>query len=107
MVGTPYSSVARLIGVAAEHWDAIDGEAASRGVDLFELPPDRFLNAIYWWAVQRVKEPEDFKRRLEQHFPLPMEWAVGAPVTEQDLNADGESFVAFAAAFGVPLPKSG
>ena len=54
-----------------------------------------------------MKEPEDFKRRLEQHFPLPMEWAVGAPVTEQDLNADGESFVAFAAAFGVPLPKSG
>jgi hypothetical protein len=57
--------------------------------------------------VQRVKEPEDFERRLQQHFPLPMEWIIGAPVTEDDLAADGESFVAFAAALGVPVPKSG
>jgi len=37
-----------------------------------------------------------------------MEWAVaGSVVTDQDLSADGASFIAFAAAFGVPVPKSG
>lgn len=52
-----------------------------------------------------MKEPQDFERRLTEHFPLPMEWIIGAPVTEADLAADGESFLAFAAAFGVKPPQ--
>ena len=107
MVGPPYQTAARLVGIAAEHWDAIDGEAASRGVDYFQLGFDRLLNAIYWWAVQRVKEPERFERSLSEHFPLPMEWILaGSAVTVADLDADADSFLAFASAFGIKPPTA-
>jgi hypothetical protein len=53
-----------------------------------------------------VKDADKFERGLTEHFPLPMEWIIGAPVTEQDLDADGESFLAFASVFGVAPPKA-
>jgi hypothetical protein len=118
VVRPPYQGCAHLVGVAAQHWAAIDGEAASRGVDLFALGFDRLLNAVYWWAVQRVKEPDKFERTLDEHFPLPMEWILGGgparagglakdgTVTEAELEADAASFMAFASAFGVAPPKA-
>lgn len=106
MVLPPYQVAARLVGIASDHWEAIDGEAAHSGVDFFQLPFDRFLNAIYWWAVQRVKDTDKFARDLDQPFPLPMSaWTSETTVTEADLTADGESFMAFAAAFGVRPPR--
>jgi len=61
--------------------------------------------------VQRVKDVDRFKYDLESPFPLPMEGfvAVGAVVTEHDLEADAKSFMAFASAFGVapPSPSAG
>jgi hypothetical protein len=56
--------------------------------------------------VQRVKDVDQFTHKLNEHFPLPMEWMVGAPVTEADIDADGESFIAFAAMFGVAPPRA-
>jgi hypothetical protein len=52
-----------------------------------------------------VKDSTEFTRRLGEHFPLPMEWIIGAPVTEVDLEADAAAFLAFAGAFGVKPPK--
>lgn len=97
MVRAPYGAVVRLFAYAERYWAAIDGEAASRGADYLALPVDRFLNAIYWWAVQRMKDVEAFDREL--YKPL------GGVVTDDDLAEDESSFVAFASAFGVKSPS--
>lgn len=108
MVRPPYGNAAHLVGIAAQHWQAIDGEAASRGADFLQLPFDRFLNVIFWWSVQRVKDVEHFQYDLEKPFPLPMEAfvAAGSLVTEAELDADAASFMAFAGAFGVAPPAA-
>jgi hypothetical protein len=97
VVRPPYHPTQRLFGIAEEHWQTIDGEAASNGVDYFQLPVDRFLNAIWWWAINRVRDQERFEHQLNA---IP----VGATVTEEDIKAEGESFMAFAAVMGVKPP---
>lgn len=99
MVRPPYHAVLTLFAYAERYWAAIDGEAASRGADYFDLPPDRFFNAIQWWVMQRVKDTDAFQRELER---VP----AGAEVTEDDLQEDAESFMAFAAAMGVKPPEA-
>lgn len=54
--------------------------------------------------MQRVKDVERFLRDLEK--PLPGVVAAGAEVTERELEADAQSFMAFASAFGVKPPKA-
>ena len=102
MGGAPYWAAYRLVSIAAEHWGGIDGQAAERGVNYFDLEFDRFLNAIYWWSIQRVKDQESFIRDLDLT-------PVGAVVTEEDLQADADGFMAFAAMVGVKpaLPTGG
>ena len=51
--------------------------------------------------MQRVKDPERFLAELER--PLD---GIGPRVTDQDLERDGESFIAFAAAMGIKPPSS-
>jgi hypothetical protein len=96
----PYQACFRLAIIASQHWSAIDGEAASRGVDYWQLGFDRWLNAIEWWVVQRVKDPEEFRAELDR--PLP-----GQAVSAADLDRDADSFMAFAAAFGATPPQGG
>jgi len=97
----PYWAAARLVSIAADNWSGIDGQAAERGVNYFDLEFDRFLNAIYWWSIQRVKDQEGFIRDLDR---VP----VGAVVTAEDLQADADGFMAFAAMVGVkPVVASG
>lgn len=94
MVGAPYWVVARLCFIAERHWAAIDGEAASRGVDYLTLPVDRFCNTIYWWVAQRVKDFDSFKYDLERP-------PSGVAATAEELDAEAADFMAFASAFGV------
>lgn len=42
----------KLLATIEEHWVTVDGEAALRGIDLMELPFDRFLNAVYHFATR-------------------------------------------------------
>ena len=102
MVRPPYTAVLRLIAYAERYWPSIDGEAASQGgTDYFDLPFDRFLNAIQWWVSQRVKDPERFIADLDR----PLDGTVrSSVVTERDIEEDGASFMAFASAFGVKPP---
>lgn len=95
MVGAPYYTCRRLVAIAADHWQAIDGEASCNGVDLWALPPQSWFNTIWYWAIQRVKDPDRFNFELER--PPPGHTQV---VTEGDLEQDGASFMAFAAAMG-------
>jgi hypothetical protein len=103
--GPPYYSAIRLADIAEAHWDIIDGEASSRGVCLFSLNIQQFLNAIYYWAIQRVKDPQRWKMDLETP-PRPPKPAKGAGVvvTAQELNEAEQSMLSFAAAMGI-APK--
>lgn len=103
MVRPPYQAALRLFSYAERYWPAIDGEAASRGADYLTLPLDRFCNAVQWWVTQRVKDVERFLADLER--PLPGT-PVGSEVTEQDLERDAESFMAFASAMGIKPPSA-
>ena len=94
MVCPPYEVVVRILGIAQEHWEAIDGEAASKGCDYLTLPIDRFCNVIMWWAMQRVKDVDEFKRKMYE--PLP-----GQARSEEAVAQDMQSFDAFASMFGV------
>ena len=49
-----------------EHWTAIDGQAAQEGggFDPLSLPVDRFCNYVETWAWARVKDVDEFKRKL-------------------------------------------
>lgn len=62
-----YGAVVRLFAVAAQHWHAIDGPCAGRGVDLLDLPLTRFLNYILSW-VQEHTSTEDWKQVEEELF---------------------------------------
>ncbi len=95
MVHPPYEVVLRLLGIAQDNWGALDGQAASQGQDFLTLPIDRFCNLIHWWALQHVKDPEDFERRLNK--PAPGRQRSNPEAIARDM----EDFTAFAAAFGV------
>jgi hypothetical protein len=103
VVRPPYLSVYRLASVAAQHWGAIDGEASSRGVNLLALSFDSFVNAIYWWAINHVRDVDQFLYELERN-----DTGERGRVTEADLDADAAAFMAFAGALGVapriPVP---
>ena len=101
MDGSPYYTAIRLFRIAADHWDAIDGEASFSGGDLFALDPCGFCSAIYWWAIHHVKNVERFQMELDK--PPPVVPGMAQHVTADDLEQDANAFAAFAAAIGKPL----
>lgn len=56
----------RLIAIASHNWRSFDGWCASRNVDPLELPLDRFLNTVYYWATRNGDEDsiKKFDRKL-------------------------------------------
>lgn len=95
MVRPPYEVTLRLLYVAAERWVEIDGEAASNGSDLLDLPLDRFLNAIYYWAIQRVDADDRAQFDMQLYEPLP-----GREPSPETVKMEMDSFATFASAFG-------
>ena len=69
------------------------------------LPVDRFLNAIYMWAMHRLHDENDRDKWLaELYAPLP---GREAEQTEQAHVAEMDAFAAFAGAFGVDRGPNG
>lgn len=65
------------------------------------LRVDRFLNAVYVWCIQRI-EPDDLdKWQWQLNEPIP------GRLTAATVEAERESFDAFAGAFGVKAPATG
>jgi len=56
-------------------------------------------------VAQRMKDPERFLDELTRPLAGAPSGTTGA-VTDDDLAGDAQSFMSFAAAFGVPLPKA-
>jgi hypothetical protein len=95
MVRPPYEVTLRLLYIAAERWVEIDGEAASHGADLLSLPLDRFLNAVYYWAIQRVDHDDRTQFDMQLYEPLP-----GREPSPETVKMEMDSFAEFASAFG-------
>ncbi len=93
MVGPPYQVCLRLYGIAAARWQEIDGTCAQAGgFDPLSLPIDRFCNMIYAWAVERVKDREEFDQMLTA--PLPGSKVKKPDPTSAELQDEGASFMA-------------
>lgn len=58
---------------------------------------------MWWWSSQRVRDVAAFDAELNQ--PLYGELA-GHVVTDRELEEDAQSFMAFAKAVGVPVPRA-
>lgn len=58
----------RLVRIATDHWQDIDGWAVAHGMPpLPSLPLGRFVNFIWWWATrsfQEESEREKFRAAL-------------------------------------------
>lgn len=46
----------RLLHLASENWPTLEGWATSRNTDLMDLPIDRLLNLIYFWATRNAQD---------------------------------------------------
>lgn len=57
----------RLVRLIRKEWVSFDGSSPS---DPLELPADRFLNKIYWWAIRHAQEQEDLDR-FDRHLWIP------------------------------------
>jgi hypothetical protein len=88
----PYSACVRLIGYAGNYWAHFDGGYAARGLDPFDLPFNRFLNAIYYFIVGELTRAgqtlDAAVKALDEQLavPLPgMEIEVTDDVIEQEM----------------------
>jgi hypothetical protein len=66
MVEFSYWAIVGLIYIADEYWNEIDGACARVGVDPLALPFDRFLRAVYSWAVEHTVDSENGKEALDE-----------------------------------------
>lgn len=57
----------RLLHLASENWPTLEGWATSRNTDLMDLPIDRLLNLVYFWATRNAPDEQTlakFDRKL-------------------------------------------
>lgn len=90
----------RLVALASHYWASMDGLLASQSVDPLDLPPDRFLSVVYWWALRNADDQREiakFDRRLWRP-PPGIAPAAGSPWSPE---AENEAFGAFAASVGM------
>lgn len=86
----------RLCDLASHRWPEIDAAYHASPVPLLRMPPHRFLNMVYSWAIERVPadDLEDWKAELKDLLP----WQdITSEVAE---NLESESFLAMAAKGG-------
>lgn len=91
----------RLVHVAIAGWAYLDGPAARQGVDLLELPFDRFCSAVYSWRVENAekKDREEFDRWLSAPPPAIL-LASDEDPEDWQLEEEASSFLAVAGALG-------
>src|SRR3546814_7458014 len=63
----PYYVTFRLLHLASENWPTLEGWATSRNTDLMELPIDRLLNLVYFWATRNAQDEQTLAKRSEEH----------------------------------------
>lgn len=89
----------RLLSIASSHWARIDGAlAASLTTDPLDLPIDRFLNLVYWRAVDGGSE-EDV-RKFESRLWMPPVGVAPAPQSPWSPENETRAFKGLVAEVG-------
>lgn len=81
----------------------LDGEAAGRGIDLLDLPIDRFLNRVYHFAT-KGGDPTSIQR-FDNRLWMPPPGVV-ATRGPWSVEAETSAFKAFKAALGMRDPAA-
>ena len=69
---TPYAAVVRLIGLAQDRWEEIDGQAAWEGrPSLWERPLREWCAVVYWWHSRHLSAEgrAEFRTLIYQSDP--------------------------------------
>lgn len=85
----PYSTALRLYAVADERWAEIEARYIS--VDLLRLPPAKFLNCVYAWAVHYMS-PED-REKWDMMLTAPLPGAERNRPSESQIEDEGAAFL--------------
>lgn len=98
----------RLLGLARDDWASLDGQMASLNVDPLLLPPDRFLNLIYWWATHHAEEQAQVDK-FDRQLWMPPKGKAAAPGSPWSPEAETAAFSALAAQVGTGqvTPRTG
>jgi hypothetical protein len=95
-----YQAVTGLIYIADQYWHEFDGACARQGVDPLALPFNRFLNAVYAWAVERLQYAEDARQEFDDALfderGTRRGAARGDNVSQKVIDEEWELFNAFA-----------
>lgn len=97
----------RLLNLAYENWEDLDGYSVGNNFDLEDLPLGRLSNFVWWWLTSGrgetdPKEVEKFRIRL---------WRppAGVEVTDErspwSASKENEAFSALKNAMGGSLPE--
>lgn len=86
----------RLVGLARREWASFDGDSVE---DPLLLPPDRFLNRIYWWAIKNAADKESVDR-FDRKLWRPPRGRAAAPGSPWSPEAETNAFAALAAEVG-------
>ena len=89
----PYPAALRLYAIAEVRWAEI--EANYIAVDLLRLPPAKFCNAVYAWAVGHMSQEDREKWDMMLTEPLPGQ--AKKPPTDMELESEGAAFMALLA----------
>jgi hypothetical protein len=85
----PYAAALRIYAIAEERWAEIEAHYLS--VDLLRLPPAKFTNAVYAWAVQMML-PED-REKWDAMLIAPLPGQERKRPSEAEVEMEGAAFM--------------
>jgi hypothetical protein len=86
----------RLVGLARREWASFDGSIVE---DPLLLPPDRFLNRVYWWAIKNASEQSQIDK-FDRKLWRPPRGKRAAPGSPWSPEAETQAFASLAAQVG-------
>lgn len=93
--GKPYPRAVRLYTILEIHWSSIDG--ANPTLDLLSLHPQKLLNIVRWWGLERI-EP-DKREQWEFDLDSPLPWETDREPSPEQLEREGQDFMNFMTSF--------
>lgn len=94
----------RLLHLASENWPTLEGWATSRNTDLMDLPIDRMLNLIYFWATRNAQD-EQTLAKFDRKLWMPPKGEEAPPESPWSAANETDAFKAFKAQIQPDGPK--
>lgn len=86
----PYPAALRLYAIAEDRWAEID--ATYYQADILRFRPDRFLNCVYTWCLDRI-DPEK-REEWDAMLESPLDPKAKAKPTDSQVESEGAAFMA-------------